>query len=476
MRPRSILASSVALFAFAVSPGQAQEDPTGYTLDVAAPPVTVQRQGPEGQIELQVTDPGPVEMSIGENVSVGPGGVATAQVGITHFTLSEGATFRVHTVRDKRAIVVANRVRYIVRTGSRIALGGDTITVDDGMVRIYGPDKVDASPITVSFLAGGKTHSVELGGGRETLLIVVTQGGTTTVSSLRGTVPVTTDGKVQQLARGGSMTIEAAQEPVAEQPVEEQPVEEQPVDEAPETQVGARITVKTAPVTIQRGGEGGPTERVTEAKVVEVALRDIVSLGAGASAQADVGGSIVDMAEYVTFAVNKVTPTAAQVDLLGVDLELVTVTVIEAAFGSLKLTTVSGTVRCVAPPGQTVTFILTMPSGKVVPVTVTGGAGAESSGEVSISIDPVTGGLTFANVGGGGAVQVGDTPIGAGVAIGEGGIAVPATVDTTGVAEVSIEAVDPTQQTTTQSTNEPIVGTVTVNDPNSDVDPVSFGF
>ena len=61
------------------------------------------------------------------------------------------------------------------------------------------------------------------------------------------------------------MTVERPVAPVAEAP--DQPEEAPAAEEQKEP--AAIITVKTAPVTIQRGGEGGPTERIAEATTAD---------------------------------------------------------------------------------------------------------------------------------------------------------------------------------------------------------------
>ena len=71
--------------------------------------------------------------------------------------------------------------------------------------------------------------------------------------------------------------------------------------------------------------------------------QDTVIMGESSQAVAEFGGSKVTLFEHTTFRVKQVAEATSVVEILGIELELERGTVIEAAFGSLKLSVNNGT-------------------------------------------------------------------------------------------------------------------------------------
>lgn len=476
-----------AAFCLALAaPVWAQEAPdhADTFLDIMVPPLTLRTTADTGElIELEISNTGFLELQPGDEVVVPDGSEAQLRLGTSAVGVAgNGPATRIRVIKagPDRQTVTLNDVKLSMRDGTLV----DVSTTSDGRawaamqygsLNVYGPEDGVNTGAAIRLLSADlpRKFDAKLAKGQTLNLRVVDGKGTFT--ALAGKIDLADgDGNALALEEGQSVAADA-------------------------TQAGLTTTltvngIADEPITIQRGGEGGKLEQIDEMNTLEgnpitVDLKpnDLVSMGEGSRAEVKVGGSFVKLTEFTTFAVNALSEKVAQINVLGVDLELDTVTIIEVAYGSLHVDVESGTIRAVADlaGGGLQDFYITLPDGTSAKVEVPAG------GEFQVS-KGADGKLAFTNTGTSSVnvvVNGVSTPVGPGtspsasslgitgdVSDGTGG-GTTVTQDTKG--ETTKVTTTTSTGTTTQNTNDPgapIPGTNVVKDNKQGVSVISGGF
>ena len=470
MHTRACVAMLCLAFA-APALGQDAEDRADTFLDIMVPPLTLRTTADTGElIELEISNTGFLELQLGDEVELPPGSEAQLRLGTSAVGVAgNGPATRVRVVEATadRQTVALNDAQLSMRDGTLV----DVSTTSDGRawaamqygsLNVYGPEAEGASH-AIRLLAADlpRKFDAKLTKGQTLNLRVVDGKGSFT--SLAGTVTLTDgDGKTLKIEEGQTVPADAQQQALT-----------------------TTLTVQglvDEPITVQRG-EAGKLENIDDeitedGKPVQVDLQpnDLVTMGEGARAEVKVGGSFVKLTEFTTFAVNALDEKVANVNVLGVDLELDTVTIIEVGYGSLYVNVESGTLRAVADSGAPIqNFFVTLPSGESVQVEV------QAGGSFQVQTND-SGGLSFSNPGGtpvvikdstgkvvstiesGGTADSGSIePLAGGTVTGEGGTVV--TEETPG------DSPGPTPGgfTPTNDPGAPIPGTNVVKDDNQGV-------